>query len=78
MALLWICLGSWGSFLVSLVSLLVSLVSFLDCQGSEYTSVMQHVYQEKIAFHFFKDNTSKLAGPDEFLALSKVNYIQQS
>ena len=76
MALLWICLGSWGSFLVSLVSLLK--VAFcvlgimtcrarslgLDCQGSEYTSVMQHVYQEKIAFHFFKDNTSKLAGPD--------------
>ena len=53
-------------------------ILFLDCQGSEYTSVMQHVYQEKIAFHFFKDNTSKLAGPDEFLALSKVNYIQQS
>lgn len=53
-------------------------IPFLDCQGSEYTSVMQHVYQEKIAFHFFKDNTGKLAGPDEFLALSKVNYIQQS
>ena len=57
---------------------LQGLIPFLDCQGSEYTSVVQHVYQEKIVFHFFKDDTSKLAGPDEFLALSKVNYIQKS